>query len=83
MRVEPPAEVNTLLDGKGVLEYAKRSWNFAVPGYGHDEHWWRDFFITLKMIGYDGALSIENEDYTIETIAALEKSVSLVRGNMP
>lgn len=83
VRIEKPAEVNTLLDGKGVLEFARRSWNFAIPGYGHDELWWREFFITLKMAGYDGVLSIEHEDYTMDTLAALRKSAALVRGNMP
>ena len=83
VRIEKPAEVNTLLDGKGVLEYARRSWNFAIPGYGHDERWWREFFITLKMAGYDGVLSIEHEDYTMDTLAALRKSANLVRNNMP
>lgn len=81
VRVEKPAAVNTLLDGKGVLEYAKRSWNFAIPGYGHDERWWREFLVTLKMVGYDGVLSIEHEDYTMDTLAALRKSVGLLQAN--
>ena len=82
VRIEKPAAVNTLLDGKGVLEFAKRSWNFAIPGYGHDERWWREFLVTLKMMGYDGVLSIEHEDYTMDTMAALEKTVGLLRNNM-
>ncbi|MCC8166406.1 MAG: sugar phosphate isomerase/epimerase, partial [Planctomycetes bacterium] len=83
VRIEKPAAVNTLLDGKGVLEFASRSWNFAIPGYGHDERWWREFFVTLKMVGYDGVLSIEHEDYTMDTLTGLKKSVALVAGNMP
>ncbi len=83
VRTEMPAEVNTLLDGKHVSEFRKRSWNFAIPGYGHDERWWREFFVTLKMGGYDGVLSIEHEDYTVELLPALKKSVELVRNNMP
>lgn len=82
VRIEQPAAVNTLLDGKGVLEFAKRSWNFAIPGYGHDERWWREFLVTLKMVGYDGVLSIEHEDYTMGTLEALQKSVRLLRENM-
>ena len=82
VRVEKPAAVNTLLDGKGVLEFAKRSWNFAIPGYGHDERWWREFLVTLKMMGYDGVLSIEHEDYTMDTMEALGKTVRLLRENM-
>lgn len=82
VRVEVPAAVNTLLDSKGVLEFAKRSWNFAIPGYGHDERWWREFLVTLKMIGYDGVLSIEHEDYTMDTYEALKKTCNLLKNNM-
>lgn len=82
VRIEKPAETNTLLDGKGVLEFAKRSWNFAIPGYGHDERWWREFLVTLKMMGYDGVLSIEHEDYTMDTLPALQKTAGLLRANM-
>lgn len=82
VRIEKPAETNTLLDGKGVLEFAARSWNFAIPGYGHDERWWREFLVTLKMMGYDGVLSIEHEDYTMDTLSALQKTAGLLRANM-
>lgn len=82
VRIEKPAQLNTLLDGKDVLEYAKRSWNFAIPGYGHDERWWREFLVTLKMIGYDGVLSIEHEDYSMDFMDGLEKTVALLKNNM-
>lgn len=82
VRIEKPAEVNTLLDGKGVLDFAKRSWNFSAPDYGHDERWWRTFLVTLKMMGYDDVLSIEHEDYTMDTLAALKKTTRLLRENM-
>lgn len=79
VRIEKPAEINTLLDGKHVLDFAKRSWNFAIPGYGHDEHWWNEFIVNLKMVGYDDVLSIELEDYTIPTLTAIEKTVKLLK----
>lgn len=79
VRIEQPSAVNTLLDGKHVLEFAKRSWNFSIPGYGHDELWWRRFITELKMAGYDGTLSIEHEDYTMETIPALQKTAALLQ----
>lgn len=34
VRLEPAAGQNTLLDTKGVLEFASRSWNFVTPGTG-------------------------------------------------
>jgi sugar phosphate isomerase/epimerase len=79
IRIEKPAEVNTLLDGKHVLEFAKRSWNFAIPGFGHNEHWWRTFIVGLKMAGYDGVLSIEHEDYTMDVFDGLSKTVGLLK----
>ena len=83
VRLEPAAGQNTLLDTKGVLEYASRSWNFVTPGSGHGADWWRTFLRTLRQIGYDGALSIEQEDYTIPLEEALGKAVSLLRQVLP
>lgn len=83
VRLEPAAGQNTLLDTKGVLEFASRSWNFVTPGAGHDAAWWRRFLETLRDCGYDGALSIEQEDYTIPLEEALEKAVSLLRQALP
>lgn len=82
VRIEKPAALNTLLDGKDVLEFAKRSWNFAIPGFGHDECWWREFLVTLKMTGYDGVLSIEHEDYTMDTLSALRRTSKMLQENL-
>ena len=59
------------------------SWNFVPPGTGHDAAWWRRFLETLQDCGYDGALSIEQEDYTIPLEEALQKAVSLLRQALP
>ena len=83
VRLEPSAGQNTLLDTKGVLEYASRSWNFVTPGSGHGADWWRAFLRTLRECGYDGALSIEQEDYTIPLEEALKKAVALLRQVLP
>ena len=83
VRLEPAAGQNTLLDTKGVLEYASRSWNFVTPGSGHGADWWRTFLRTLRECGYDGALSIEQEDYTIPLEEALKKAVALLRQVLP
>ena len=58
VRLEKAAGQNTLLDTKGVLEFASRSWNFVTPGSGHGADWWRTFLRTLRECGYDGALKI-------------------------
>lgn len=79
VRIEPAAEVNTLLDTKGVLEFADRSWNYVTPGSGHGEAWWRQFVAALEAAGYDGPLSIEQEDYTIPTMDALRQGAALMQ----
>ena len=50
---------------------------------GHGADWWRAFLRTLRECGYDGALSIEQEDYTIPLEEALKKAVSLLRQVLP
>lgn len=83
VRIEKPAEINTLLDGKHVHEFSKRSWNFSIPGFGHDEAWWNRFLVQLKMSGYKGTLSIEHEDYTMDVVHALGKTVNLLSRSIP
>ena len=53
------------------------------PGTGHDEAWWRSFLAKLRDCGYDGPLSIEQEDYTIPTRLALEQAAALLRRVLP
>lgn len=79
VRTEPASRINTMLDTKGVLDFATRSWNFVTPGSGHDESWWRQFVLALRAAGYDGVLSIEQEDYTIPLMDALEQTVALLK----
>jgi len=83
VRLESPAGINTLLDTKGVLDFANRSWNFVTPGSGHDKTWWQSFVNALTAAGYDGPLSIEQEDYTLPMEDGLRKAVSLMRSIMP
>ncbi|MCU4799445.1 sugar phosphate isomerase/epimerase [Halobacteria archaeon HArc-gm2] len=70
---------------KGVLDTApytdepNRSWLFRSVGYGHGEDHWRDVVSTLRMVGYDGALSIEHEDSLTSGREGLEKGVDLLK----
>lgn len=79
VRREPAADANSLLDTKGVLEFGTRSWNYVTPGSGHDEAWWTAFVRTLAELGYDGPLSIEQEDYTLPVMDALRQGADLMR----
>ena len=69
---------------KGVLDTtpytaeADRSWLFRTVGYGHDEAHWKEIVSTLRMVGYDGALSIEHEDSLTSSREGLQKAVDLL-----
>jgi sugar phosphate isomerase/epimerase len=70
---------------KGVLDTTpyddepNRSWLFRTVGYGHAADHWRDVVSTLRMVGYDGTLSIEHEDSLTSSREGLEKAVELLQ----
>lgn len=72
-------KVNGALDTKPYQDELNRSWIFRTVGYGHPEAFWRDFVSTLRMIGYDGALSIEHEDSLMTAREGLEKAVRFLQ----
>lgn len=71
--------VNGNLDTKPYTEEAKRSWLFRTVGYGHDFQFWKDFVSTLRLVGYDGVLSIEHEDSLMSAREGFEKAVSFLK----
>jgi len=70
---------------KGVLdttpqeEIKERSWAFRAVGYGHDHIFWRNFVSQLRLVGYEGVLSIEHEDSLISPEEGWKKSVDFLR----
>jgi sugar phosphate isomerase/epimerase len=79
-RIEPiPLGIDGVLDTRPSSEVAQRSWNYATLGYGHGETWWRQFCAALRMVGYDGVLSIEHEDSLLPPLEGVQKSVDLLR----
>ncbi|WP_435320585.1 sugar phosphate isomerase/epimerase family protein [Haloarchaeobius sp. TZWSO28] len=73
------AEVKGVLDTTDYTEEIDRSWLFRSVGYGHGEEHWKDVVSTLRMVGYDGALSIEHEDSLTSSVEGLEKAVELLK----
>ena len=71
--------VNGVLDTKHYGEELKRSWIFRTCGYGHPKEWWNDFVSNLRMVGYDGVLSIEHEDSLMSNMEGLRKAVALFK----
>jgi DNA-(apurinic or apyrimidinic site) lyase len=72
------ARVQGVLDAAPYTDERDRSWLFRSVGYGHGEHHWKDVVSTLRLVGYDGALSIEHEDSLTSAREGLEKAVDLL-----
>ena len=75
---EDNAREKGVLDTTAYTEEKDRSWLFRSIGYGHDESHWKDVVSTLRMVGYDGALSIEHEDSLTSAREGLEKAVDVL-----
>ncbi len=75
---ESNARVKGVLDTDSYTEEFDRSWLFRSVGYGHGEEHWKDVVSTLRMVDYDGALSIEHEDSLTSSREGLEKAVDLL-----
>lgn len=76
---EQNAKVNGVLDTKHYGDEVNRSWIFRTCGYGHGLDWWNDFISTLRMVGYDGAISIEHEDSLMSSYEGLSKAVDFLK----
>lgn len=76
---EQNATVNGVLDTKHYGDEINRSWIFRTVGYGHSLEWWKDFVSTLRMVGYDGVLSIEHEDSLMSSREGLTKAVRFLK----
>jgi len=70
---------NGVLDTKHYSRFGERSWSFRSVGYGQGEKFWRDFVSALRMVGYDGVLSIEHEDGLASVEEGLSKAVEVLR----
>jgi len=79
-RIDPQnAAVNGTLDTKSYADVLDRSWVFRTVGYGHGADWWREFITALRMVGYDGVISIEHEDSLMSVSEGFTKAVELLR----
>ena len=72
-------EVNGLLETKVVEDVANRAWNYVAVGCGQDLQWWKEFFSVVKMMGYDGPVSLEMEDLTMSLEAGIETSIDALK----
>jgi len=73
-------DVNGVLDTKSYRDFLHRSWVFRTVSYGHGEEAWRDMVSNLRLVNYDGALSIEHEDGLMSGREGFEKAVAFLQG---
>ncbi len=76
---EYESKVNGVLDTRSLANIAERSWVFRTVGYGHGREVWNDIISTLKITGYDGAISIEHEDGLMSPTEGLEKAIAFLK----
>jgi sugar phosphate isomerase/epimerase len=75
----PVLATATALENGGLDDVKARSWSYCALGFGHDLKWWSDFCYRLRMVGYDGWLSIEHEDFLMSREEGLTKAVNVLR----
>ena len=74
--------VTGVLDTKHYGDELNRSWIFRSVGYGHNHQVWKDMMSALRMVGYDGAISIEHEDSLMSQSEGLQKAIEMLKNVM-
>lgn len=72
-------DVYGVLDTKPYADEVNRSWIFRTIGYGHDADVWKDIFSTLRMVSFDGVVSIEHEDSLLAGEEGLRKAIAFLK----
>ena len=68
-----------VLDQRTFTDPPARAWVFRSAGSIHDRDWWAAFVRALRDVGYDDALSIENEDATLPAEASVEAAARFMQ----
>ncbi|MBF6605023.1 MAG: sugar phosphate isomerase/epimerase [Chloroflexi bacterium] len=55
-----------------------RAWVFRTVGRVHDRAWWVSFIAALRSVGYDGPLSIENEDPYQPAVEGVKEAAAFI-----
>ena len=79
----PVAALTSRLENRSLMDVPGRAWSYITLGYGNGEQFWKDFCYRLRMVGYDGWLSIEHEDVMLSREEGVRKSVELLQAVAP
>jgi sugar phosphate isomerase/epimerase len=80
---KPVTALTSRLENGSLMDVPSRAWSYITLGYGNDQQFWKDFCYRLRMVGYDGWLSIEHEDVMLSRIEGVRKSVELLQAVAP
>lgn len=69
---------NGILDTKEHSPDGNRAWIYGVVGRGHGPDFWRALIGKLRSVGYDGALSIEHEDLSVDPEEGFREAADLL-----
>jgi len=72
-------ELDGVLDYTDYEDYENRAWHFKVPGYGHDENFWKNMVSALRRIGFDGSLNVEHQDSMMSYKEGFTKSAAFLK----
>ncbi len=80
-RIEDRVAVRSRLETIPNEQVTERAWNYVAVGAGHPDGaaFWARFAQALAAAGYDGPLSIENEDYSLDQRESVALAVSTLR----
>lgn len=71
-----------VLDARPFDDPERRAWLFRTVGAGHPPTFWNDFIGALREVGYDDAVSIENEDPLLPGTAGVRQALLVTRTAM-
>jgi len=78
-RLDPiNVRLNGVLDPQLYTAAKDRAWLYRTVGYGHGDDFWANFVSTLRLIGYDGVVSIEHEDLLLSADEGIRKAVQFL-----
>jgi sugar phosphate isomerase/epimerase len=69
----------TLLDTRPFADPAARAWAPVALGIGQDPGWWRRLCYQLRMAGFEGWLSLAQEDAVLDPQPALAQGMALLQ----
>ncbi len=71
--------LNGVLDTVPYSDLAERAWIFRSVGYGHGSEFWKGLVSHLRLVGYDGTISIEHEDGMMSIEEGVTKAYAALR----